>query len=64
MSKKPLIRVWINGLLYKLYWELGVNGKMWLIVNNLYSELSGVVPYNGLYSRDQLFKAWLALTIG
>ena len=38
--KKAFDTVWINGLLYKLYWELGVTGKMWLMLRNLYSELS------------------------
>ena len=31
--------VWIDGLMYKLFSDLGVNGKLWLAVKDLYTDV-------------------------
>ena len=28
---------WIDGILYKLFSELGIGGRMWKVINDLYS---------------------------
>ena len=35
--RKAFSTVWIDGLLYKLFTELGVGGRMWLAIKDLYS---------------------------
>ena len=44
--------IWIDGLLYKLYHELGINSKLWLIIKELYTNIHACVTYNGFLSRD------------
>ena len=41
--------VWHDGLLYKLY-ELCVNGKMWRILRNIYSNMNSCISLDGLMS--------------
>ena len=43
--------VWIDGLLYKLSTELGINGRMWLAIEYLYTNVKARVLYSGSLSR-------------
>ena len=47
--RKAFDTIWIDGLLYKLYDELG---KLWLIIKELYTNIHACVTYNGFLSRD------------
>ena len=49
---KAFHTVWINGLLYKLKCELGIDSKMWLIIKELFSGLKGQVIFNGHISSS------------
>ena len=42
MSVKLLI-VWIDGLLYKLFTEFDIRGRMWLAIKDLYTDIRGQV---------------------
>ena len=50
--RKAFDTIWIDGLLYKLYHELGINSKLWLIIKELYTNIHACVTYNGFLSRD------------
>ena len=50
--KKAFDTVWIDGLLYKLKYELGIDPKMWLIIKELFSNLKGQVIFNGHISSS------------
>ena len=43
--------VWIDGLLYKLFTELDIRGRMWLAIKDLYNEVRGQVSYSNTLSR-------------
>ena len=49
--RKAFDRVWIDRLLYKLFTELGVNGRMWLAIKDLYTNVKVRVLYSGSLSR-------------
>ena len=44
--------VWIDGLMYKLFSDLGVNGKLWLAIKDLYTDVKARVLYSGALSRE------------
>ena len=44
--------VWIDGLLYKLFIEPGVGGRMWLTIRDLYTDVKAQVLYSGSLSRQ------------
>ena len=44
--------MWIDSLLYKLFTELGVGGRMWLAVRDLYTGVKAYVLYSGSLSRQ------------
>ena len=50
--RKALDTVWIDGLLYKLKYVLGIDPKMWLIIKELFSGLKGKVIFNGHISSS------------
>ena len=45
--RKAFDRVWIDGLFFKLFTELGIQGKMFSIVKALYSKTQCFVYFNG-----------------
>ena len=52
---KAFNMVWIDGLLYKLFTELRINGRMWLAIKDLYANVKARVLYSGLLSRTLTF---------
>ena len=50
---KSLTRtVWIDGLLFKLFTELEIKGRMWLAIKDLYTGVKAQVLYSGSLSRS------------
>ena len=49
--RKAFDTVLIDGLLYKLFNDLGINGKMWLAIKDLYTDVQAQVLYDGTLSR-------------
>ena len=37
--QKAFDKVWIDGLMYKLFSDLGVNGKLWLAIKYVYNDV-------------------------
>ena len=50
--RKAFDTVWIDGLMYKLFSDLGVNGKLWLTIKDLYTDVKAPVLYSGALSRE------------
>ena len=44
--------VWIDGLMYQLFSDLGVNGKLGLAIKGLYTDVKARVLYSGALSRE------------
>ena len=55
--RKAFDTVWIDGLLFKLYSEFGIKGRMWLVIRNLYTGVKAQVLYSGSFSRKCYFAA-------
>ena len=51
-SAKLLIQFGFDGLLFKLFSELGINGRMWLVIKDLYTNVKAKVLYAGTLSRE------------
>ena len=49
--RKGFDTVWIDGLLYKLFTEFDMRGRMWLAIKDLYTEVRGQVLYSNTLSR-------------
>ena len=43
---------WIDGLLFKLFSELSISGRMWLVIKDLYTNVKAKVLYAGALSRE------------
>ena len=50
--RKALDTVWIEGLHFKLLSELGINGRMWLVIKYLHTNVKAKVLYSGALSRE------------
>ena len=68
--RKAFDTVWIHGLMCKLFSDLGVNGKLWLAIKDLYTDVKARVLYSGALSREFDIaqgtgqgKCWLRLCI-
>ena len=49
--RKAFDTVWIDGLLYTLFSELDIKGRMWLAMKDLYTEVRSQVLYSSTLSR-------------
>ena len=49
--RKAFDTVWIDGLLFKLFSEFGIRGRMWLVTRGLYTGIKAQVLYSGSLSR-------------
>ena len=49
--RKAFDTVWIDGLLCKLFSELGIKGMMWLAIKDLYTDVKAQVLYERVLSR-------------
>ena len=52
MFRKAFDTVWIDGLLVKLFSELGIKGRMWLAMKDLHTNVKAKVLYAGSLSRE------------
>ena len=50
--RKAFDTVWIDGLLFKSFTELGIEGRMWLAIKDLYTGVKAQVLYSGSLSRS------------
>ena len=50
--RKAFDKVWIDGLMYKLFSDLGVISKLWLAIKDLYTDVKALVLYSGALSRE------------
>ena len=49
--RKSFDSVWIDGLLFELFSEFGIKGRMWLVIRNLHTGVKAQVLYSGSLSR-------------
>ena len=49
--RKAFDTVWIDVLLYILFSEFGIKGRIWLVIGNLYTGVKAQVLYSGSLSR-------------
>ena len=50
--RKAFDTVWLDGLLNKSFTELGIGGRMWLAIKDLYTGVKALVLYSGSFSRQ------------
>ena len=48
--RKAFDTVWFDGLLFKLFTELGTERRMWLAIKDLYTGVKAQVVYSGSLS--------------
>ena len=51
--RKAFGTVWIDGLLYKSFTELGVGGRMWLAIKDLYTGVKFLLRFSFQFSVSQ-----------
>ena len=51
--RKAFDTVWIDGILYKLFPELGIRGRIWKVMKDLYTNVKALVLYAGSLSRKR-----------
>ena len=51
---KALDTVWIDGMFYKLFTELDINGRFWLILKDLCTDADAKVFLGICYAHSQL----------
>ena len=49
---KAFVTVWIDGLLFQLFPELGIKGRMWLAIKCLFTNVKAKVLYAGSLARE------------
>ena len=52
LTSGKLLIVWIDGSMYKLSSDFDVNGKPWLAIKDLYTDVKARVLYSGALSRE------------
>ena len=50
--RKAFDTVWIDGLLYKLFSDLGIGGRMWLALRDLYANVKAQVFLRGVIVQE------------
>ena len=50
--RKTFDIVWTDGLLFKLFTDLGINGKIWLALKDLYTDIKARVLFSGFLLRE------------
>ena len=53
--RKSFDTVWIDVLLYKLFTELGIEGKMWLAIKDLYTDVKARVLFSDTLAKSLIF---------
>ena len=53
--RKAFDTVWIDGLLFKLFSEFGIRGRMWLVIRGLYTGIKAQVLYSGSLPENLTF---------
>ena len=49
--RKAFDTVWIDGLLFKLFSDSGINGRLWLALKDLYTDIKARVLFSGSLLR-------------
>ena len=49
--RKAFDTVWIDGLLFKLFSDSRINGRLWLALKDLYTDIKARVLFSGPLSR-------------
>ena len=50
--RKAFDTVWIDGLPFKLFSGLGIKGRMWLVIEDLYTDVKAKVLFAGALLRE------------